>query len=97
MSDHWCEHLLGMDHGEDWLDSPSTPFVVHIVAEHPAHDPIYAFVYLTVEAFFALHEVMQSGESYMPGDYGVVLAAGSGKPSDELLAELSYNYHYRPS
>jgi hypothetical protein len=58
-------------------------------------EPVYSFVYMTVAAFREMKKAMDEGQPVMPGYYGTVLAAGSGDPTPDVIAELQTKYNYQ--
>jgi len=55
-------------------------------------DRVYSFVKFTLRNFRALRDAMAEGKDFKPSDYGVVLAAGRGEPTQELRDEMRVTY-----
>tara|TARA_B100000989_G_C19500040_1_gene453822 strand:- start:516 stop:884 length:369 start_codon:yes stop_codon:yes gene_type:complete len=56
-------------------------------------DRIFSYLELTLRNLIELRNKMQKGENFMPADFGTVIAAGKGEPSDELRAEMAVTYN----
>jgi len=53
---------------------------------------IYSYVKVTLPNIKKLHSAMTSGEDFSPSDFGEIIEAGRGLPSDEVKAEISNKY-----
>jgi len=51
-------------------------------------DAIYSYIKFPMRNFRKLRTSMQAGENFKPSDYGEVIAAGRGEPSQELKDEM---------
>lgn len=56
-------------------------------------DQIFSYLELTVEKLQELTVKMQLGQSFNPSDFGTVIAAGKGVPSEELVAEMKSKHN----
>ena len=56
-------------------------------------DPIFSYLKLTLRNLQELKLKMQESANFMPSDYGTVLAAGKGEPSEELRSEMAVTYN----
>lgn len=56
-------------------------------------DEIFSYLKLSLQGLFDLKMKMLKGESFMPSDFGTVLAAGSGQPSPELISEMRVEHN----
>ncbi len=56
-------------------------------------DQIYSYLQLTLRNLHRLKDAMDADEQFMPADYGTVLAAGKGEPTDELRAEMAVSHN----
>lgn len=57
-------------------------------------DKIYSYLKVTLENLKLLKEAAAKNGSFTPSDFGQVVAAGVGEPSDEVRAEIRTTYHY---
>ncbi len=55
-------------------------------------DSIYSYIKFPMRNFRKLRDAMQAGENFKPSDYGEVIAAGRGEPSQELKDEMRVQY-----
>ena len=92
MSAKWSSQVLGktaVNFGELLKDE----FVVILLqGKNVFGDMIYCYVkatYLNVEK---LQAALKAGQNFNPSDFGEVLAAGKGFPTDEVKAEIGQLY-----
>lgn len=52
-------------------------------------DKIYSYLKLTLNNMQRLKGAIQSGQSFTPSDFGEVIAAGRGEPTDTIRAEIA--------
>jgi hypothetical protein len=55
-------------------------------------DPIYSYVKISLRNFKKLRDVMIAGTNFSPSDFGEVLMAGRGEPSQEVKDEMRIKY-----
>lgn len=55
-------------------------------------DKVYSYIKFTLKNFRDMRDAMQKGENFKPSDYGEVVAAGRGEPSQELRDEMRVQY-----
>lgn len=55
-------------------------------------DAIYSYVKITLRNFRNLRDAMLAGENIIPSDYGQVVAAGRGEPTQEIKDEMRVQY-----
>lgn len=56
-------------------------------------DPIFTYLQLTLKSLQQLRDKMRAAQDFMPAEYGEVLAAGRGEPSDELRSEMAVTHN----
>ena len=56
-------------------------------------DMIYSYVKVTLPNIKRLYAALTSGEAFSPSDFGSVIAAGKGSPSDSLRKEMDDTYN----
>ena len=66
--------------------------VLYLTARNVYDDPIYCYIRLTLESLKQLKAAMDSGEDFMPANYGEILAAGKGSPTPEVKSEMAIKY-----
>jgi hypothetical protein len=54
---------------------------------------IFSYVKVTLPNIKKLYEAMNSGEDFLPSDFGIIVAAGEGEPSDALKAEMADTFN----
>lgn len=55
-------------------------------------DKVYCYVRLTIRDMKKMRTKMQAKENFNPSDFGTVVAAGRGDPTDEVKAEIAMMY-----
>ncbi|MDX2074051.1 MAG: hypothetical protein SFX19_06780 [Alphaproteobacteria bacterium] len=55
-------------------------------------DHIYSYIKITFANFKRMYEEMEAKKQFTPSDYGEVVAAGTGEPTDEVKAEIAAQY-----
>ena len=55
-------------------------------------DPIFSYTKFTLRNFRRMSDDMRAGKDLRPSDYGEVVAAGRGEPSQELRDEMAVKY-----
>lgn len=68
------------------------PVVILMQGKNPFGDRIYAYLKLTLKELMKLKSAMDSGQTFNPSDYGSVVAAGKGEPTEEVKAEITSLY-----
>jgi len=56
-------------------------------------DPVYSYVKMIGRKLKDLFLKMEKGENFTPSDYGTVVAAGRGEPTQELKDEMRAEYN----
>lgn len=56
-------------------------------------DMIYTYLRLSLKSLQQLRDKMRKNDNFMPAEYGEVLAAGKGEPSNELKSEMAVTYN----
>ncbi len=56
-------------------------------------DLIYTYLRLSLKSLQQLRDKMRKNDNFMPAEYGEVLAAGKGEPSNELKSEMAVTYN----
>lgn len=55
-------------------------------------DSIYSYLKITNKDLMRMKTVIQGGQPFNPSDFGTIVAAGKGEPTDEVRAEISSMY-----
>lgn len=66
--------------------------VILLQGDNNFGDQIFSYLQLTIRNLQKLRGFLVSGEKFMPADFGTVLAAGKGEPSQELRSEMAVTY-----
>lgn len=66
--------------------------VILLQGENNFGDRIFSYLQLTLRNLQQLKHFLHTGETFMPADFGTVLAAGRGEPSQELRSEMAVTY-----
>ena len=66
--------------------------VIFLTGKNTFGDIVFSYLKLTIKNLQALKEALKKGEHFMPSDFGTVLAAGRGEPSQELRSEMAVTY-----
>lgn len=56
-------------------------------------DQIFTYLQLTLRSLQQLRDKMRKKEDFMPAEYGTVLAAGKGEPTQELRSEMAVTHN----
>lgn len=67
--------------------------VIFMTGSNVFNDPTYAYIKISLRNLQRLKATMDAGEKFMPSDFGTVLAAGKGEPSEEIKAEMALSYN----
>jgi hypothetical protein len=100
MVDSWANKNAGKKVTSDMLpDAPldadllEKEVVILVQAKNFFGDNVFSYVQLTFSNLNQMMKKMVTNESFLPSDYGTVLAAGRGDPSDELKEEMRTTYN----
>lgn len=67
--------------------------VILLTGKNVYSDPIFTYLKLTLRSLQQLRDKLRKKEDFMPAEYGEVLAAGKGSPSQELRSEMAVTYN----
>ena len=56
-------------------------------------DQVYSYIKVALRNFRALREAMLRGDNFKPSDFGEVVAAGRGSPTQEIRDEMAVKYN----
>lgn len=70
-----------------------TVCVLLIRGENPEGGKIYAYIAVRADKLEDFMEAQKSG-TFFPEDYGMILEAGEGEPSDEVRARMTQEYGF---
>ncbi len=100
MVDSWAHKNLGKKVTSDMLpDAPLDPdllekeVVVLVQSRNFFGDKVFSYVKLTFSSLNQMMKKMVTNEGFLPSDYGTVIAAGRGDPSEELKEEMRTTYN----
>lgn len=75
---------------DEFLD---VEIIILLQGDNMFGNPVYSYLQATGRNLKEMFAKMQSGENFKPSDYGTVLAAGSGEPTDEVREEMKNTYN----
>jgi hypothetical protein len=75
---------------DEYLD---TEIVILLQGTNLFGNPVYSYLKLLGKALKEMFTKMQRGENFKPSDFGTVLAAGTGYPSEEVRKEMKDEYN----
>lgn len=93
---NWISRTAGKSSGapvaidEDLLDEE---VIFFMQGKNSFGDAIYSYVLLTLRNLQRLKKALDEKVKFHPSDFGTVVAAGKGVPSDELRAEMAATYN----
>lgn len=67
--------------------------VIYLAGRNVFNDPTYVYLKLTLRNLQKMKMAIDANEKFLPSDFGTVLAAGKGEPSDEVKAEMALTYN----
>ena len=70
-----------------------TVCILLVRGETPDGSKIFAYVAIRADKLEAFMEAQKQGTFY-PEDYGIVIEAGEGEPSDEIKAKMTNEYGF---
>ena len=92
----WSTDSMGKPtHGDDekigsaLLDDEA---VILVSGDNMFGDKVYSYIKFTLKSFREMRTAMEAGENFKPSNYGTVIAAGRGEPSQELKDEMRVQY-----
>lgn len=89
----WVERTQNRNNGgidEHLLD---TEAVIFMRGKNSFGDPIWSYLKLTVRNFGEMKKRIDAGEQFHPGEYGEVMYAGQGEPTDEIREYMQQEYN----
>ena len=75
---------------DEFLD---TEIIILLQGTNLFGSPVYSYLQLIGSNLKAMFAKMQAGENFKPAEFGTVIAAGKGKPSQELRDEMKEKYN----
>jgi len=66
--------------------------VILLQGKNSFGDMIFSYVKVGLPKIKLLYAALNSGEDFAPSDFGEIIAAGKGLPSEEIKAEIASNY-----
>lgn len=93
MSTKWSTQVQaksGATNFGDLLKDEYAIFLLH--GKNVFGDIVYCYVKVSLPNIKKLQLALQSSENFNASDYGEVVAAGKGDPSDEVRAEIALTY-----
>lgn len=89
MSGKWVTKATGKTPPtQDFGDVENEMATLLVQGKNTFGDDIYAYINMPLNRIQELQQKLANNEKFMPSEFGTVLAAGRGKPSDEVKAEV---------
>lgn len=94
MSSHWNSKTLSGNKAIDALQSGvlDEDVVILMQGKNTFGDRIYSYLKAKVKDVLRMQSAIKAGQPFNPSDFGTVVAAGKGEPTDEVKAEISSTY-----
>lgn len=93
MSTKWSTEVLGKGGKPDFAALLKDDFkVILLRGKNVFGDMIYCYLKVTFGDLNRLQEALDSPNTFNISDYGTVIAAGRGEPTDEVQAEVALAY-----
>ena len=94
MSGKWVTKVTGKTPPVDDLSHLKDEIVTLLIQGKNAFgDDIYSYIELPIANIERVRSALASGQRFMPSDYGTVVAAGRGQPSEEIKNEVGKNQY----
>ena len=74
------------------LKDPDRFVVLLLHGKNSFDDKIYSFLKIKLPDLQRLKSAILAGNGFTPSDFGTVIAAGLGNPTDEVRAEISSSF-----
>lgn len=94
MTTQWNTRPFGANPVADALEKNilQENVVILMQGKNTFGDRIYSYLKLTVENLLKMQEAIKGGLQFNPSDFGTVVAAGKGEPTNEVKAEVAQMY-----
>jgi len=94
MKNNWSTPGFGKNVSPDLISDEylEDEVVVLLQGTNMFGDAVYSYLKLIGRDLKRMFAKMQAGENFKPGDYGTVLYAGRGVPSQEIKDEMKAEY-----
>ena len=76
------------------------PVTILVQGRNTQGDEVYTYLRVPLARVEEIKQVLASGQSFVPSEHGTVIAAGRGKPTDDVKAEVGsthYMVYFEPS
>lgn len=95
MKNNWSTPSLSKNVSPDMIGDEylETEVVILLQGTNLFGNPVYSYLKLTGKALREMFVKMKIGENFKPSDFGTVLAAGTGLPSEEVREEMKNEYN----
>jgi hypothetical protein len=78
---------------DDRIIAEKTVFILLVTGESPEEQPIYAYVAIRADRLQDFMAAQESGTFY-PEDFGVIIEAGEGQPSEAVRRKMETEYGF---
>ncbi len=95
MNTQW--HSKALSSSKDTLsDQDGAPLDEHVVilmqGKNTFGDRVYSYLKITLGDLKRMQSAVLSRQTFNPSDFGTIIAAGKGEPTDEVKAEINAMY-----
>jgi hypothetical protein len=93
MTTQWNTRAFNAKDGDKFADILKDEHVVLLMqGKNMFGDRIYSYLKVALPDIRRLQETIRAGQNFNPSDFGTVVAAGKGDPTDEVKAEIAASY-----
>ena len=94
MSTKWSTQVLGQSSGSPNFGEllKDEYALIFLQGKNTFGDLVYCYVKVILPDIDKMHAILQADAGFHPSDFGTVVAAGKGDPTDEVKAELALTY-----
>lgn len=95
IKNNWSTPGLGRNVAPELVSDEylETEIVILLQGTNLFGDRVYSYLQLMGKALKEMFAKMQAGQNFKPADFGTVLAAGRGDPSEEIRKEMKEKYN----
>lgn len=89
MVGNWFSKTLGKSPPvQDYTGTQKEMVLLLVIGRNTFGDEIYSYLRLPMRRMTELKTALDSGQPFTPANYGVVVAAGRGKPPADVIEEV---------
>lgn len=88
----WIAQAMGMKNPLDDEELREKEVVILVNGRNVHNDIIYCYLKIPLKYYPVIREKLENGDEFNLRDFGEVVAAGTGDPSDEIKEEMAREY-----